>query len=146
VLFRRNLYGSGLALIRSMFEAMLRAHWIAGCATDAEVDQFAEDHSFDIMSRCDPDRIDEAFQTGGFFRQAKNDAWKSMKPCTHGGLGQLVRQFFGNRIEAAYKEKDLLEGLRAATALVLMLGYLVAQSIGRADKIAEIETLFEQVP
>src|SRR5215469_13532729 len=71
VLFRRNLYGSGLALVRSIFEAMLRAHWIAGCATDAEVDQFAEDHSFDIMSRCDPDRIDEAFQTGGFFRQAK---------------------------------------------------------------------------
>ena len=69
-----------------------------------------------------------------------------MNACTHGGLGQLVRQFFGNRIEAAYKKKDLLEGLRAATALVLMLGYLVAHSIGRADKIAEIETLFEQVP
>ena len=78
----------GLALIRSIFEAMLRAHWIAVCATDAEVDQFAEDHSFDIMSRCDPDRIDEAFQTGGFFRQAKNDAWKSMNACTHGGLGR----------------------------------------------------------
>ncbi len=27
---------------------ILRAHWIVGCAADAEVDQFAEDQSFDI--------------------------------------------------------------------------------------------------
>jgi len=45
------------------------------------------------MSRCDPDRIDTAFQTDGFFRQAKNDVWKAMNAYTHGGLGQLVRSF-----------------------------------------------------
>jgi hypothetical protein len=146
LLFRNKLYGSGLALVRLVFEAMLRAHWIAGCATDAEVDQFAEDQSFDIMSRCDPDRIDAAFQTGGFFRQAKNDAWKAMNVCTHGGLSQIVRQFSENRIEANYKEREVLEGLRAATASVLMLGYLVAHLIEQPDKVAEIEKLFERVP
>jgi hypothetical protein len=146
LLFRNKLYGSGLALVRSIFEAMLRAHWIAGCATDAEVEQFAEDHSFDIMSRCDSDRIDKAFQTGGLFRQAKHDAWKAMNAYTHGGLSQLVRQFSGNRISAAYKEEDLLEGLRAATASVLLLGYLVAHVTAKPDKVAEIETLFTKAP
>src|SRR5688572_25120492 len=85
LLFRNKLYGSGLALVRSVFEAMLRAHWVVGCATDAEVNQVAEDHNFDIMRRVDPERIDKAFGSDGFFKQAKGDAWKAMNAYTHSG-------------------------------------------------------------
>lgn len=146
LLFRNNLYSSGLALVRSTFEAMLRAHWIVGCANDGEVDQFAEDPAFDIMSRCDPDRIDMAFRTDGFFRQAKDDAWDALNAYTHGGLEQLVRQFSGGKIEWSYTDEHILEGVRAATASVLMLGYLLAYVVGKADTMGEIETLFEQCP
>lgn len=144
LLFRNKLYGSGLALVRSIFEAMLRAHWIVGCATPTEVDQVAEDQDFDIMSRVDADRIDEAFQADGFFRHAKTNAWKAMNAYTHSGLRQLVRQFSGRKVEASYTEEDLLEGLRAATASVLMLGYLLAKMNGRDTHTAEIEKLFDQ--
>ena len=51
LLFRNKLYGSGLALVRSVFEAMLRAHWVVGCATPEEVDEVAENHDFDIGGR-----------------------------------------------------------------------------------------------
>ncbi len=146
LLFRNKLYGSGLALVRSIFEAMLRAHWVVGCATPAEVDQVAEHHDFDIMSRVDANRIDTAFHADGFFQQAKTNAWKAMNAYTHSGLRQLVRQFSGSKVEASYTEEDLLEGLRAATASVLLLGYLLAKLTGRNDAAAEIETLFEQAP
>ena len=70
-LMRNKRFSSALALVRVVFETMLRSHWVVRCATDEEVDKLAEDHDFDIMSRVDPDRIDKAFQTEGFFRQAK---------------------------------------------------------------------------
>lgn len=146
LLFRNRLYGSGLALVRPVFEAMLRAHWVVGCANDAEVDQVAEDADFDIMSRVDPNRIDAAFQADGFFRQAKTDAWKAMNAYTHSGLPQLVRQFSGTKIAASYSEQDVLEGLRAATASVLLLGYLLAKLMARNNAAAEIENLFDQAP
>ena len=71
------------------------------------------------MSHVDPDRIDRAFEADGFFRQAKTDSWKAMNAYTHSGLRQLVRQFSGSKVDASYREEDLLEGLRAATASVL---------------------------
>lgn len=146
LLLRNRLYGSALALVRPVFEAMLRAHWVVGCAKHAEVDQLAEDHDFDIMSRADPDRIDATFQADGFFRQAKTDAWKAMNAYTHSGLPQLVRQFSGTRVEASYSEPDVLEGLRASTASVLLLGYLLANLTARNNAVAEIENLFGQAP
>ncbi len=146
LLFRHRLYGSGLALVRPVFEAMLRAHWVVGCAKDTEVDQVAEDPDFDIMSRVDTNRIDAAFQADGFFRQAKTDAWKAMNAYTHSGLPQLVRQFSGVKVAASYSEHDVLEGVRAATASVLLLGYLLAKSTGRTDAVAQVEQLFDQTP
>ena len=146
LLFRINLCGSGLALVRSVFEAMLRAHWVVGCAKPTEVDQVAENPDFDVMARVDADHIDEAFQTDEFFRRAKKDAWKAMNDYTHSGLGQLSRQFSRGRIEASYADEDLLEGLRASTASVLLLGYLLAKKTGRNEQAEEIKELFNQVP
>ena len=125
---------------------MLRAHRIVGCAKDAEVDQVAENPDFDIMSRLDPNRIDAAFQTDGFFRQAKTDAWKAMNAYTHPGLPQLVRQFSGTQVAGSYREQDVLEGLRAAKASVLLLAYLLARSTARNDAAAQVEQLFDHAP
>lgn len=142
-LMRNKRFGSALALVRSVFEAMLRAHWVVGCATNDEVDQLATDHDFDIMSRVDVDRIDKAFQANGFFRQAKTDAWKAMNAYTHSGLRQLVRQFTAHHVEAKYKDEELVDGLRAATASILMLGYLLASFTARTAEATEIEKLFQ---
>lgn len=92
-----------------------------------------EDPDFDIMSRVDTNRIDASFQADGFFRQAKTDAWRAMNAYTHSGLPQLVRQFSGTKVACSCSEQDVLEGLRAATASVLLLGYLLAKSTGQND-------------
>ncbi|MDQ2900229.1 MAG: hypothetical protein M3Y07_10555 [Acidobacteriota bacterium] len=42
ILYYQSRSSSGLALVRVVFEAMLRAHWVYGRATDAEVDQVAD--------------------------------------------------------------------------------------------------------
>jgi hypothetical protein len=145
VLMKGQLYGSALALVRLVFEAMIRAHWIAKCASDAQVDQVAQDDDFkfpkinDMAKSVDQTYSDQNAEPLTFFQQAKKDAWKATNSYTHSGLLQLARQFSGDRIEARYPEEDLVSGLNASTASVLMLGYLVARISGQeADKIQEL--------
>jgi hypothetical protein len=58
-----------------------------------------------------------------------------MNAYTHSGLPQLVRQFSGIRVEASYSEPDVLEKLRASTASVLLLGYLLAKLTARNNAL-----------
>jgi hypothetical protein len=124
VLMKCQLYGSALALVRLVFEAMIRAHWIAKCASDAQVDQVAQDDDFKFPKMNDMAKsVDQAYSDRNaepltFFQQAKKDAWKATNSYTHSGLLQLARQFSGDRIEARYPEEDVVSGLNASTASV----------------------------
>jgi hypothetical protein len=144
-LMRSDQHGSALALVRPVFETMLRAHWVVACAKDEEVDQMCTDAKFDVMGRVDTGRIDAALNAHGFFKQAKNDAWAALNDYTHSGLRQLVSQFSGQMVKPNYKEVDVLQGLRAATASVLLLGHLVLKSTGRAGETSRVETLFDSL-
>jgi hypothetical protein len=143
-----RLYGPALALVRVIFEAMIKAHWIAKCASDAQVEDVAEHDNakFPKMHEM-TEAVDNAFSDPhdaplNFFKQAKRDAWKATNSYTHSGLRQLARQFSGDRIEGTYPEEDLISGLNASTASVLLLGYLVARSTQQDAAAAEIEKMF----
>lgn len=69
-----------------------------------------------------------------------------MNAYTHGGLGQLVRQFCEERIQASYSDQDILEGLCSATASVLLIGYVLAKMTRKGSEAAEIERLFNRIP
>ena len=148
LLIRSRLYGSALALVRPVFEAMIRAHWVVKCASEAEVDEVAEDDNFRFPKMNDMAKaVDQAFsdpidQPLAFFRQAKKDAWKATNSYTHSGLLQLTRQFSGDRVESRYPDEDLLDALNASTASILMLGYLLAHWTTKWEEAGEIEKLF----
>ena len=121
-------YGPALALVRVTFEATIKAHRIAKFASDAQVDDVAEHDNakFPEMHEM-AEAVDNAFSDPhdaplDFFKQAKRDAWKATNSYTHSGFRQLARQFSGDRIEAT-PEEDLISGLSASTASVLLLGY-----------------------
>src|SRR5271165_5719839 len=147
LLMRNGLHGSALALVRLVFEAMIRAHWIVKCASDAQVEKAAEDDNFKFPKMDDMAKaVDQAFsdpnEPNTFFQQAKTDAWRATNSYTHSGLLQLARQFTGDCLEASYPEEDLISGLNAATASVLMLGLLIALFTGQHGKADDIEKLF----
>ena len=148
LLMRNGLYGSALAIVRLMFEAMIRAHWVAKCASNSQVDKIAENDNFPFPNMTDLTKaVDQAFSDPKeklltFFQQAKEDAWEATNSYTHSGLLQLARQFSGDRIEARYADEDLLSAASASTASVLMLGYLIARITSREKEAAAIEGMF----
>ena len=146
---RAGLYSSAMALVRLVFEAMIRSHWVAKCATDTQVEEVAENDDFRFPKMDDMTKaVDAAFSDPNdepltFFLQAKADAWKATNSYTHSGLLQLTRQFSGDRVEAGYPEEDLQSGMNAATASVLMQAYLLARITGQEAAANEIEGLFD---
>ncbi len=46
LLMRNGRNGSAMALVRLVFEAMIRAHWVVKCASNDQVDAVAEDDGF----------------------------------------------------------------------------------------------------
>jgi len=146
---RGQLYGSAMALVRLVFEAMIRAHWVAKCATPSQVDHVAENDNFcfpqmgDMVRAVDQACSDPADEPLTFFQQAKEDAWRATNSYTHSGLLQLARQFSGNRVEAMYPEEDLTSGLNASTASILMLGYLVARITDQQERADELQNMFD---
>jgi hypothetical protein len=148
LLMRKKLFGAAMALVRPIFENMMKAHWAVKCATEAEVGKIAEKDSaifpgMEAMSKA----VDKAYSDPGeepldFFQQTKKDAWKAMNSYTHSGILQLGRQFNGDRVAATYPEEDLMSGLRASTASVIMLGYLLAKMTSNQNASDQIEELF----
>lgn len=148
LLMRSGLFGSAMALVRPTFEAMIRSHWVARCATETQVEDIAEKDDFrfpkvDVMAAA----IDDEFSDPNdeeltFFQQARKDAWKATNSYTHSGLRQLARQFSGDRVDARYPEEDLVAGVNAATASVLLQGYLIAGITGQVEAVSQLQSLF----
>src|SRR5947207_2179812 len=62
LLMRSGLFGSAMALVRLVFEAMIRSHWVAKCASDAQVEEVAENENFKFSKMDDmASAVDAAF-------------------------------------------------------------------------------------
>jgi hypothetical protein len=96
----------------------------------------------DITKAVDEAHSDPNAEPIHFFGEIKKTAWNAMNSYTHSGLLQLGRQFSDDRVEAKYPEQDLISGLDASTASVLLLGYLVAMRTGQLAEANEIEKMF----
>jgi hypothetical protein len=148
LLMRSGLLGSAMALVRPTFEAMMRSHWVAKCATDTQVEDIAEKDDFKFPKMADmAEAVDAAFcdpndEKLTFFQQAKKFAWTATNSYTHSGLLQIAHQFSGGRVEGRYLEEDLINGVNASTASVLLQGYLIARITGQDETSRQLESLF----
>lgn len=148
LLMRSGLFGSAMALVRPTFEAMVRSHWVARCATETQVTEITEKDDFrfpkmdDMVKAVDTAYSEPDAEPLTFFQTVKQGAWKATNSYAHGGLRQLVRQFSGNNVEARYPEAVLVEGVDASTASVLLQGYLIAEISGQYEAARQLESLF----
>src|ERR1700683_2380164 len=92
LLIERELTGSGFALVRSLFEAVWRGHWVVSCATDEQVNKITEDKCAFPNMPVLVDQVDATLQTGGIFSTFKGEVWRAMNDFTHGGTKQLSKQ------------------------------------------------------
>lgn len=140
VLVKNQLYGSASALIRPAFEAWLRAVWVAGCASDADVEKVADDNSFEFPSDM-VKQIDEKYKGDGFFAKIKKQSWKTMTGYSHPGQHAISRRFTGSTVKPNYEDGELIEIVHTSTLISLLLFRLVVIGAGLSAESEKSEEM-----
>ncbi|MGE0667246.1 MAG: hypothetical protein AB7O49_11875 [Sphingomonadales bacterium] len=137
-----RIYGSAFALIRSEFEALVRALWLQLAASPKELKTAVENDSWPRFTKmieaieCHPD-FSEKILSG-----LKASAWTAMNGYTHGGMHQIVRRMTAqNTIEPNYDPDEVLEVLKASGSIALLAFQQMARLAQKTDLENEIEKM-----
>lgn len=134
LLVRNEKYGSAFALLRPVYESVLRACWVNACATDVQVrDLRSADehhkifpHSAELFSQ-----VDGAYGLNEQLQKLKGK-WEAMCSYTHSGLRQLARRGFRGAKRHGYSPRAITEVVDFATSGLVSLArvYLAATGNG----------------
>lgn len=133
-----ELYGSMLALLRVLSEALVRGLWLHDCATDAELRKFRRgrlEKSFDTLIKEYEAKIGAP---NGVLSGFKLSAWTQLNDFTHTGFMQVSRRHKPGRVEGNYSDQDLRNALGAAGALGLIAACQLIAIAGRHDLIPKV--------
>jgi hypothetical protein len=117
ILLDHDRFASAFALVRVAFEAYVRGEWLALCASDAEIEAFAqgrEPPKFGIL-------VEALEKTDAFKQQVlshmKDQTWAAMCAYTHTGGLHVQRWNTPNAIEPSYDEVEQKEVLWFAESI-----------------------------
>ena len=112
VLMNNELCGSALALLRPMFEAILRGVWIRCSATQEEVNK-ALSGAFPSAEQVavNSPQLDDERATQPL-RVVKQMWWKDLCDYTHGGSRQILARLCETGLQANYGNDELVAALR----------------------------------
>lgn len=87
-----HLYGSSLALLRVLVEALVRGLWLLKCASESELKKFKRgdlEKSFATLIQ----EVETAIgEKSGILSRFKKSAWSSLNGFTHTGFNQVTRR------------------------------------------------------
>jgi len=152
LLAKCRLNGSAFAMVRLVYDAMLRAFWINKVATEQQIEQATRDElGFPIEKICDEvkrdyfsDRPpDEALLFDNFLQRIK-EAWGPMCSYTHSGELQLAGRFTDDELKPNYSEGEIAEALNLVTVALLLLMHTFFVSMGCHKDAEETGTMLQQ--
>ena len=145
LLIKSQLYGSGFALTRSLFDAVFRALWINACATDKQIEDVVnrDDAKFPCMGQMVA-TIDQRYSTDKFFTSIKKGSWTAMCSYTHSGLLQITRRFTGDEVKPNYRDAEILEVLNATNIAVILVSRMFFMSVGHQREADDVEKMMAE--
>lgn len=142
LLHSSELYGSMLALLRVLSEAVVRGLWLHACATESQLTKFQKgklDKTFATIVQ----EYEEKIETpNGVLSGYKLSAWTQLNDFTHTGFLQVSRRHKPGRVEGSYPDQDLKNALGAAGALGLIAA---GQLIALAERHDLLPLFFEKM-
>jgi len=140
-LLENKFPGAALALIRPLFEAVWRGHWMMTVATDEQVEQLRTGALKFPKFNDLVDQIDTACKTDGLYSQFKGKIWNAMNDYTHGGTKHLSKRLLNDSIKANYPEGEVIEAVYNTTVGTLLFCGFFCGAVGKAKEREEIHRL-----
>lgn len=141
VLIRSHLCGSAMALVRPVFEMMLRGTWAVEHASESDAQQMLEDRFKWPTMETLASQSDSAYGTERFFKDVKVGSWGPLNSFAHTGSLQVARRFTGNDLRSDYPERELVFAAKASLIAVAVLVIPFLRSIGRMDDATQAEAI-----
>jgi uncharacterized protein DUF6988 len=145
LLIRQKHPGSAMALVRSVIEAMYKGAWVIAKASERDAEKIRQD-KFDFPGTGTMvSEADAAFQTGGFFAEAKKGNWKTLNSFTHSGGMQLGRRFTQNDLAINYPDHELQYAVTSTLTAIGVLALPFLASVGRTDDVQKLTAILERI-
>src|SRR5262249_20028626 len=132
--------GSAFALVRPMFEAVVRAH-VAVKGTENDVQRLWNDQYRMDFNQIGG-HIDNLFDLDGLLQRFINETLPILHSCTHSGLFQVERRFKGDSIEPNYPDMEIIQLIRIFNSGAFMLTLLVTHRFGFEAEWRKAHDLF----
>lgn len=115
-----ELYGPLFALLRVLFEAVVRGLWLAQCASDADLKKFQK-HRFDQkFGELVRDIENVIGRTGSPLSKLMTNSWKAMNGFTHTGFHQVARRNGEGFTGPNYPDAEINQAVALSAALGLI--------------------------
>jgi hypothetical protein len=144
-LIHSDLTASALALYRSQLEGYVRGLWIMHCATDEQIERFANGDDSDVRNFTTiTDAIDKKTGTK-HLSKIRNSQWKTLNDFTHGGAIQVNQRIATNVMQSNYDDKLALRFFRASTNLSVLTATNLMVVMDRGDLAQELNRQFDYI-
>jgi hypothetical protein len=152
-----KLHGSAAALLRPVYEVMLRGYWINRCSNPKQIEAAFYDDEFpvgtkrmlddikrDYLAPVQPGASDVEPRQADLFIQQLQDIWDAACSYTHSGSLQLSRRFTDDQVKPNYTDDDIVQVLRLATAALFLLLNMFFVSMEKSVEAREVRTMLQQ--
>jgi hypothetical protein len=158
LLIDAKLYGSAYALVRPVYDVMLRGYWINKCASPEKIEAAFYDEGFrfprsdklladikrEYLAPVQPGASDVEPEQADLFIQQLQDIWDAACSYTHSGSLQLSRRFTDDHVKPNYTDDDVVQVLRLATAALFLLLNMFFVSMEKSEEAGEVRTMLQQ--
>ena len=152
LLAKCRLNGSAFAMVRLVYDAMLRAFWINKVASEQQIERAIDDKLgfplkkilVQIKRDYFSDRPQEEAELFDSFLQLIKEAWGAMCSFTHSGALPIRRRFTGDELKPNYSEGVIGEALSSATIALLLLLHTFFVSMKCQKEAEETGTMLSQ--
>ena len=152
LLAKCRLNGSAFAMVRLVYDAMLRTFWINKVATEQQIEQATRDELgfpldkilVEIKRDYFSDRPPEEAQLFDKILQLLKEAWRAMSSYMHSGALQIGRRFIGDELKPNYSEGAIVEAVNLVTIALLLLLHMFFVSMRCQKEDEETQALLRQ--
>jgi hypothetical protein len=135
-------YGSAFALVRPMFEGLVRGLWMLHCATPAQARKFVEtdeiDQKLEVLIK--QVEIQHPGFSGGSLSRVKEGPWRKLASHVYSGASQLKRRIAENEIRPDYDEAARNEVLGFVRVFALFAAFELSALSNRTDLTKQMLT------
>ena len=121
-------YGSAFALLRSLFESLVRGLWLLHSATNRQAENFVDKDKlkFNLDELIERVERHHPALSGGTLSRIKAGAWDAFCGFAHTGANQIARRIRPGQIVANYSEGECIEVILATRFFALLAAFEIA--------------------